>query len=225
VAYLLIIIIVALAGITRITLQQRREHKLHVQNDFRSSLEKVATQPLARADDGPRRRWELAGWSERKKAREERVVAEKPKRREEPTSNRSHPARGERQAPRRSETRSAPRRAEQRPAARPERSRRAETRRNRPTERMRHRQRAQRRYEEEVDWFDDLRAQPSDIHLDFDPSPARLPVSSRRMGQPSTRGRLQPEFHARIHPAHLPPAEDREFDLGPARAYSRQRAV
>jgi hypothetical protein len=72
VAYLLIIVIVAVTGIAKITLQSRRETRLNIENDYRSSLQKVATQPLANSasDDGPRRRFELAGWAERKRTQE-----------------------------------------------------------------------------------------------------------------------------------------------------------
>jgi hypothetical protein len=204
VVYLVIIIVVALAGITRITLQQRREHKLHVQNDFRTSLEKVATQPLARGDDGPRRRWELAGWTDRKKAREEKVITEKKQPPKKEAPRRDRPAR--KVADRREE----PRKVERRPATRraPQRTR------SRSVPRQRH---TPARYDD-VDWFEDLRSQPSDISLDHDLAPTKLPVNSRRSGQPSTRGRLEPQFHANIHPAHLPPAPvDIDLDLRSAR--------
>ena len=45
--YLLIMIVVAVAGITRLWLQQRREHKKHVLEDYRGSLERLAMVPLA----------------------------------------------------------------------------------------------------------------------------------------------------------------------------------
>ncbi len=209
--YLLIIIVVALAGITRITLQQRREYRLHVQNDFRTSLEKVATQPLAEpADDGPRRRWELAGWNDRRRAREERVVEkEKPRkkqsvRRERPTRR----SRAEREAPKRNERR--------RPVSR-------SSRRGRPG--PVHRPRAEISSYEQVDWFEDLRSQPSDINLDHDLAPTNLPVNSRRAGQPSSRGPLDSRVHAKIHPAHMPPpSADVELDLRPTGAYGRSDA-
>jgi hypothetical protein len=207
VAYLAIIIVVALAGITRITLQQRREHKLHVQNDFRTSLEKVATQPLARPDDGPRRRWELAGWTDRKKARDEKVVAEKQTPRERETRRRERPPR------KTTERREATRRNGRKPAA----DQSAGRSRTRPM----HRGRPVTSRHENVDWFEDLRSQPSDISLDHDLAPTKLPVNTRRAGQPSARGRLQPEFHANIHPAHLPPhAEDLEIDLRSSRTHT-----
>ena len=44
--YLMIIIVAAVAGITRLALQHRREQKIHLLDDFRSSLERLASQPL-----------------------------------------------------------------------------------------------------------------------------------------------------------------------------------
>lgn len=230
-AYLLIIIVVALVGIAKITLQQRREHKLHVQNDYRSSLEKVATQPLARADDGPRRRWELAGFSERLKAREERV-ADKPARSEPRKPRREARELRESRKPR-NEDRSSPRRKERRPSAkrsaersRPrsnwqeERQQRKREAQERKRERMRvHGRRVAARSEAEVDWFEDLRSQPSDINLEYDLTPTRLPVNTRR-SQPSTRGRLDTQVHANIHPAHLPPDADIDINLHATRVHA-----
>jgi hypothetical protein len=46
VLYLMIIIVAAVAGITRLALQQRRQQKIHLLDDFRSSLERLANQPL-----------------------------------------------------------------------------------------------------------------------------------------------------------------------------------
>lgn len=59
--YLMIIIVAAIAGITRLALQQRREKKFHLLDDFRSGLERLSTQPLAsqsRSSNGvaPRKR-------------------------------------------------------------------------------------------------------------------------------------------------------------------------
>ena len=45
--YLLIMIVVAVAGMTRLWLQQRREHKMHVLEDYRGSLERLSMVPLA----------------------------------------------------------------------------------------------------------------------------------------------------------------------------------
>lgn len=42
----MIIIVAAIAGITRLALQQRREQKFHLLDDFRSGLERLSTQPL-----------------------------------------------------------------------------------------------------------------------------------------------------------------------------------
>ena len=42
----MIIIVAAVAGITRLALQQRREQKFHLLDDFRSGLERLSTQPL-----------------------------------------------------------------------------------------------------------------------------------------------------------------------------------
>jgi hypothetical protein len=223
VAYLVLIIVVALVGIAKITLQQRREHKLHIQNDYRTSLEKVATQPLAssRADDGPRRRWELAGFSERRKAREERTEMSH---REEPRSERKTRSE-ERAAPRRKDSRPAAKRPAERAVSRnkpDERSRRRKQTRAPKNERLRkHRARVRTNaYEEEIDWFEDLRSQPSDISLDHDLAPTRLPVNTRRAGQPSTRGRLQTQVHANIHPAHLPPGADIDVDIRSPRIHA-----
>jgi hypothetical protein len=195
VAYLVIIIVVAVAGITRITLQQRREHKLHLQNDYRTSLEKVATQPLARPDDGPRRRWELAGWTDRKKTREAAPAAQRSSKRE--------PAQTAK-ATRKKTVKETPRRRERRPETRS---------RQRARTQPAHRPRVSAaRREAEVDWFEDLRSRPGEISLDHDLAPTKLPVNSRNGGQPSTRGRLQPEFHANIHPAHLPPTAAHDLE-------------
>ena len=42
----MIIIVAAIAGITRLALQQRRQQKMHLLDDFRSSLERLSNQPL-----------------------------------------------------------------------------------------------------------------------------------------------------------------------------------
>ena len=44
--YLMIIIVAAIAGITRLALQHKREQKMHLLDDFRSGLERLSTQPL-----------------------------------------------------------------------------------------------------------------------------------------------------------------------------------
>lgn len=59
--YLMIIIVAAVAGITRLALQQRRESKFHLVDDFRSGLERLSIQPLpsqSRSSNGiaPRKR-------------------------------------------------------------------------------------------------------------------------------------------------------------------------
>lgn len=50
VVYLWIIIIGAVAGITRLWLLQRREEKLEVVEDYRTSLQRLANQPLAQPE-------------------------------------------------------------------------------------------------------------------------------------------------------------------------------
>lgn len=57
----MIIIVAAVAGITRLALQQRRESKFHLVDDFRSGLERLSIQPLpsqSRSSNGiaPRKR-------------------------------------------------------------------------------------------------------------------------------------------------------------------------
>lgn len=42
----MIIIVAAIAGIARLAMQQRREQKMHLLDDFRSSLERLSNQPL-----------------------------------------------------------------------------------------------------------------------------------------------------------------------------------
>ncbi len=42
----MIIIVAAIAGIARLAIQQRREQKMHLLDDFRSSLERLSNQPL-----------------------------------------------------------------------------------------------------------------------------------------------------------------------------------
>ena len=44
--YLMIIIVAAIAGVTRLALQQRREQKMHILDDFRSGLERLSSHPL-----------------------------------------------------------------------------------------------------------------------------------------------------------------------------------
>lgn len=59
VVYLMIIIVAAIAGITRLAMQQRREQKMHLLDDFRSSLERLSSQPLpaqGRASSGGSRK-------------------------------------------------------------------------------------------------------------------------------------------------------------------------
>jgi hypothetical protein len=58
VVYLVIMIVVAAAGITRLWLQQRKATKAHELDDFRSSLEKLSSQPLAQPTKGLRERWQ-----------------------------------------------------------------------------------------------------------------------------------------------------------------------
>ena len=60
--YLMIIIVAAVAGITRLALQHRREQRFHLLDDFRSGLERLSTQPLPSQprpviDVAPRRRF------------------------------------------------------------------------------------------------------------------------------------------------------------------------
>jgi hypothetical protein len=230
-AYLLIIIIVALLGIARLTLQQRREHKLHVQNDYRSSLEKVAKQPLAGADDGPRRRFELAGWTDRRKSRQEPDVRRESRKRDavrSETKSRERPTRPKHErAGDRARERSRERARERRVRYEQRRQRRS-----RSAARSHGPRRAERGrsfFPEEqydiVEWNDDLRGASKKVRIDHDVSPRRIPVSSRRVGQPSSRGNLQPEFHAAIHPAHLPPPQpDVHIDLTTGDLETRRRA-
>ena len=42
----MIIIVAAIAGVTRLALQQRREQKMHILDDFRTSLERLSSPPL-----------------------------------------------------------------------------------------------------------------------------------------------------------------------------------
>ena len=51
--YLIVIIVAAVAGITRLAMQQRREQKKHLLDDFRASLERLARQPLPAQGSAP----------------------------------------------------------------------------------------------------------------------------------------------------------------------------
>ena len=55
----MIIIVAAIAGVVRLSIQQRRQQKMHLLDDFRNSLERLSSQPLpaqGRAPSGPSRK-------------------------------------------------------------------------------------------------------------------------------------------------------------------------